>query len=371
MAAFDFITNEEFRASLEADQAELLVSFGAKAWKAVHVLAGSIIEAVLLDYLIASEYQNRPPADLLKMDLHQAITASQVEGVLTGKTAQLSVVVKDYRNLIHPGRSVRLSETVDENSASVAKALVEMIVAEVAKKKSEKYGNTAEQLAAKMVADPSAVGILDHLLEGMKELELERLLLKVIPERYFFLVNQEPVPEDSLDALRQCFRRTFAMAPFNIKKKVNEKLVRVLKKEGEALVLGYVDAFVRAVDLLPAEYQERKIVKDHLLSRLGRGVTEPLLEAMDGIGNFLTNEDLQPFLWALTSEYALGKDESLARKAKDRLWAEQLMMEKCLVEESKKVVDGIIARYQEENYGQDAVDRAREIKALLDAPKPN
>src|SRR5262249_17012038 len=146
MAAFDFITNEEFRASLEADQAELLASMGAKAWKAVHVLAGSIIEAVLLDYLIASEYHSRPPQDLLKMDLHKGIDACLAEGVLTSKTAQLSVVVKDYRNLIHPGRSVRLSEKVDENSAKVAQALVEMIVAEVAKKKSEKYGNTAEQL---------------------------------------------------------------------------------------------------------------------------------------------------------------------------------------------------------------------------------
>jgi hypothetical protein len=142
MAAFDFITSEKFRASLEGDQAELLACLAAKACLA--------------------------------------------EAVITSKTAQLSVVVKDYRNLIHPGRSMRLSETVDENSTRVAQALVEMIVAEVAKKKSEKYGNTAEQLAAKMVVDPSAVGILDHLLGGMKEHEIERLLLKVIPDEPLF-----------------------------------------------------------------------------------------------------------------------------------------------------------------------------------------
>lgn len=133
MAAFDFITNEDFRASLEADQAELLSCVEAKAWKAVHVLAGSIIEAVLLDYLIASKYQNLPPEDLLKMDLHKAIDACQAEGVLTGKTAQLSAVIKDYRNLIHPGRSVRLSEKIDENSAHIAQCLLAMILAEIAK----------------------------------------------------------------------------------------------------------------------------------------------------------------------------------------------------------------------------------------------
>src|SRR5207249_1352150 len=165
--------------------------------------------------------------ELLKFDLHKAIDACLAEGVLTSKTAQLSVVIKDYRNLIHPGRSVRLSERVDENSAKEAQALVEMVVAEVAKRKSERYGNTAEQVAAKMVADPSAVGILDHLLEGMRELELERLLLKVIPDEYFLLLGREPVPESSLAALRRCFRRALAKAPFDIKRKVNEKVVKV------------------------------------------------------------------------------------------------------------------------------------------------
>jgi hypothetical protein len=43
----------------------------------------------------------------------------------------------------------------------------------------------------------------------------------------------------------------------------------------------------------------------------------------------------------------------------------------CRFDESKKIVDGIIARYEEKNYGQEAVARAKEIKAILDAPKPN
>lgn len=369
MAAFDFITNEEFRAALEADQAELLACVAAKSWKAVHVLAGSIIEAVLLDYLVASEYQKSPLEDLLKMDLHKAIDACLAEGVLTSKTAQLSVVVKDYRNLIHPGRSVRLSEKVDENSAKVAQSLVEMIVAEVAKSKSEKYGNTAEQLAAKVVVDPSAVGILDHLLDGMKELEIERLLLKVIPDQHFFLLNEEPVPDDSLEALRHCYRAALRKAGYETKKKVTEKHVKVLKEEGEAKVVAYIDAFVRVSDLITAQYDEREIIKDHLLSRLGRGVTGPLLEALEGIGQFLMNDDLSLFLWPLTSAYALGIDEKLAQKAKDRLSEERLAMESYVVEESKKVVDGIIGQYDEKGYGQKAVDRAREIKAVLDAPR--
>ena len=314
MADFSFITYEDFRLALEADQAELVRCLEGRAWKAVHVLAGSITEAILLDYLIATEYQKRPAEDLLKMNLHEAIAACRAEGVLSERTVQLSVVIKDYRNLIHPGRAVRLQDKVDEQSAKVAHALVEMIVAEVAKRKAEKYGNnTAETLAAKVAADPSAVGILDHLLEGMKQQEVERLLLKVVPERHP-LLNQEHPPEKSLAALRECYRRAFRKAGWETRKKALENLVRILKEENEAVVLAHVDAFCQADDLLQAEYQERKIVKDHLVSRLERGVTEPLLEAVEGIGHFLETQDVVPFIWSLTSAYAPAKTNGWGRR---------------------------------------------------------
>jgi hypothetical protein len=109
-------------------------------------------------------------------------------------------------------------------------------------------------------------------------------------------------------------------AGYETKRKVTQNHARVLKEEGEARVVAYIDAFVRASDLLIAQHDEREIIKDHLLSRLSRGVTEPLLEALEGIGQFLMNDDLPLFLCPLTSAYALGKEESLAQKAKDRLW---------------------------------------------------
>lgn len=372
MAAFDFITNEEFRASLEAYQAELHTCVVAKAWKAVHVLAGSIIEAVLLDYLIASDYQNLPPEELLKFDLNKAIDACQAEGVLTAKTAQLSAVIKDYRNLIHPGRSVRLSERVDENTAQIVQALLAMILTEVAKKKSERWGNTAEQLTNKLLADPSGVGILDHLLQGMKELEIERLLLKVLPEQYFLLLKQEPAPEERLVALRQCFHRTFGKASVETKKKVVERHVKILREDGEVRVLSYADAFVRLNHPHATnQQQEQRVIKDHLLARLGRNVTEPLLEALEGIGRLLTTQDLPLFLWPLLSEFAVGKDEKRRQKVKEGFRDERFRMNTHILAEAKKVIDSFITRFQQENYGQDAVDKAREMRAVLDAPQGN
>jgi len=43
MAIFDYITIDEFRKSLESDYQEMTSCFTAEAWKAVHVLAGSIL----------------------------------------------------------------------------------------------------------------------------------------------------------------------------------------------------------------------------------------------------------------------------------------------------------------------------------------
>src|SRR5947207_15535878 len=122
MATFDFINGEDFRLSLESDYTELNSSMQSKAWKAVHVLAGSIIEAVLIDYLLTSEYQKKPSSAILKLSLADAISVCRQEGVISETTEHLSHVIRSYRNLIHPGRSVRLGEKANENGAKIAQA---------------------------------------------------------------------------------------------------------------------------------------------------------------------------------------------------------------------------------------------------------
>jgi hypothetical protein len=74
MVNFDFITNDDLRASLEADYAELKVARANDAHKAAHVLAGSIIEAVLVDYLITIEYKKKSNKDPLNMSFESILT---------------------------------------------------------------------------------------------------------------------------------------------------------------------------------------------------------------------------------------------------------------------------------------------------------
>src|SRR5207302_1122828 len=121
---FDFLTNQDFKANLKSDFAELHAAVKGRLWKAAHVLAGSIVEAILLDYLIAVKHERHPEEELLKWDFRKAIPAGRKEGILSERTEQMTIVVKDYRNLIHPGRILRLGEEVDAEGATVALSLV-------------------------------------------------------------------------------------------------------------------------------------------------------------------------------------------------------------------------------------------------------
>ena len=204
------------------------------------------------------------------MDLGQAIVECRKKGILTEKTEQLSAVIKSYRNLIHPGRKIRLSEEVDENSAKVAKALVDIVIKEVSATRKANYGYTAEQIVSKLERDSSAISILEPILKETNHLELERLLLVLIPKRYNELKNEEDVPFDVFNSLEHCFRVTLSIVNDEIKRKVMKKFVLILKEEDEAIVFSYEKAFLKGQDLKFLSVTDIAIVKKHLTSRLSK-----------------------------------------------------------------------------------------------------
>lgn len=186
MTTFDFITAREFRRSLEADYSEMRRCVDHEAWKSVHVLAGSIVEALLIDYLISSPKAERTPKDPLTCDLGQAVTLCRSEGILSQRSADLCSVVRSYRNLIHPGRVVRLGERApDATTGAIAVALVDIIVREIAEARRAASGLTAEQILSKVRRDGDALTILQHLLADASAQERERLVVDVLPEGYF------------------------------------------------------------------------------------------------------------------------------------------------------------------------------------------
>jgi hypothetical protein len=58
--SFDFVGDEALRAALAQDAHELEVASANGAHKSTVVLAGSIIETILLDHLVSTDHQARP-----------------------------------------------------------------------------------------------------------------------------------------------------------------------------------------------------------------------------------------------------------------------------------------------------------------------
>lgn len=266
--AFDFITDPELRQALKDDYRELTIAIEHELWKAAHVLSGSIIEAVLVDYLLDV---GKTQPDPRQMTLDALVDAAHAEGVLSEKAASLSVVVRHYRNLIHPGRILRLQDHVDREGASVAASLVRMIVREVAEKRTLIYGLTADQLLTKFEDDPLAPSIASHLLADVKEQELERLLCEAIPKRFVQDMTTRMLDDDDfaiLDRLKALYREALQTAPEEVQTRTVMNFITVLREGAGYEVETLEEDLFQAKDLEYVDEEHRGIVIAHLLSRV-------------------------------------------------------------------------------------------------------
>jgi hypothetical protein len=301
METFDFIAHDEFRASLEADFQELRKCNEGSAWKAVLVLAGSVIETILVDSLIELGYKKREP---LKMELADLVEACRSEGLISQRTSDLCSAVRSYRNLIHPGRSVRLKEVADENAAHIATALIPMIAREVAAKRESTHGLTAIQILSKVEHDPSALAILRHLLAELSDRERERLLLKGIPQRAAELQSQWDAQDlddgdyktyAALDRLRRCYRQALNGTNEELRRKAAAEYVNVIKGGTHAQVAVY-DLLFRCSDMPYLEKRHVGMVKEHVLDMMKTDLSSETLELVAGLERYLETPDVPKWL---------------------------------------------------------------------------
>ncbi|MDE0218038.1 MAG: hypothetical protein OXJ90_02110 [Spirochaetaceae bacterium] len=312
MTDFDFITDEEFRRVLAADKAEMHRCVDSKSWKAVHVLAGSIVEAVLLDYLVAEGHVKKDEA--LTLDLGSAVRMAHKKEIISKRASDLSGAIRDYRNLVHPGKSIRVGEMPDENSAQVVVAILEMILGEIGNRKRVNYGYTAEQMVAKIARDPSVRGILGRLLKDVNEREVERLMLTVIPATYALDLEGEKEPYEQTEPhfrpmLTALYRTSYGASSCGLQAKVVQEFVRVIKEESEETVRTYCQEFFSMEGLKHIGYDDGQLVKEHYLDQLkSRRASEAWVRSLSGIGRFLSEEELKDCIHALIRIAAEGGD---------------------------------------------------------------
>lgn len=129
-----FISDADLRDSIRMDISSAEQSFRNGAWKASTVLAGSAIEALLLwrlkqeDPTILKKNASINANKLDQMDLHHIIEASKTMNIIKPNTVTLTLLTKGFRNLIHPGRSIRLGEECNRGTAYTALAALEHVV---------------------------------------------------------------------------------------------------------------------------------------------------------------------------------------------------------------------------------------------------
>jgi hypothetical protein len=145
--ALSFIGDEGLRQSIRLDISGANRDLTQGEWKGATVLAGSAIEALLLWALQAHETQKQgtgavaiaalvgnktltrqPHANPERWDLHEYVEVAAHLGIIKPDTATLVRLAKGFRNLIHPGRALRLGEKCDRATALGALAAVEAVV---------------------------------------------------------------------------------------------------------------------------------------------------------------------------------------------------------------------------------------------------
>jgi hypothetical protein len=141
--ALDFIQDDDLRESLAADIRSIEEGLDRGAWKAVTILAGAVTEALLLDTLLCrkddairegSGLPKPAPKNLADWSLHHLTEVAAALAVVETETASQCRIAKNFRNLIHPGRTLRLEQTCDRGTALATFAAVELVIRDLRRK---------------------------------------------------------------------------------------------------------------------------------------------------------------------------------------------------------------------------------------------
>lgn len=143
---FDFVGDQPLRGVLAADFAEAQRAFGVVAFKATALLAGGLVEGMLLDALqnpkiVAHGPYQKAVAKLPvlgtginwdRVSLNQLISAAVDVGLLDATTARLAEGARDFRDTVHPKAELRQGIRAQREEAELLLALVKIVYRQLA-----------------------------------------------------------------------------------------------------------------------------------------------------------------------------------------------------------------------------------------------
>jgi hypothetical protein len=130
---FGFVSDSSTRSILERDYRELQHAYVAKCWKSAIILAGGLLEAMLLDKLKANQNatlaspKSPKNTDIDRWSLQNLITVATDLSFISSGADKLSHSVREYRNLVHPANEVRNNLKVQQEEARIALEVVRLV----------------------------------------------------------------------------------------------------------------------------------------------------------------------------------------------------------------------------------------------------
>jgi hypothetical protein len=149
IAGLTFITDADLRESIRADIAFADNAFSGTEWKAATVLAGAVVEALLLwainerpsavvqASLSKLQAANKIPKNISKdpdtwtLDVYRQVAADL--GIVKGSAVTQIELTQGFRNLIHPGKARRTSQQCSRSTAHNALGAMERLIEDFSK----------------------------------------------------------------------------------------------------------------------------------------------------------------------------------------------------------------------------------------------
>lgn len=346
MTNFRFISDEQIRIAVERDKKELDICIEHQVCKSALVLAGSIIEAILVDYFLAFPKPDTTSAQILKSDLATLIDWAEQDNLVSKRTKEISTVIRGYRNLIHPGKEYRLKEKVDIHSAIVAANLVEIVTQEIAENYAKRLGYTAQQAINKVRIDPSCVSLFPHIISKMAKVEREKLF-KSIPELCVYDYDITETIVESFIKLHQALKSNISQdVLISETQRVYDSIHNSTKRDALFLLRFFND------DLNMLETDKKESVISYLFSMLETGDSDDLELLYDWLIFMPVGKQFnEQYLEKLTSIVFRRLQNSSTDGNKEFL---QVFCEQILSEVSFKYSDALIKKLRETRYFRDA-----------------
>lgn len=123
------ISDPEMRGIIQRDLMECAISVVAKQDKLATIMCGSIVEALLMQRIIERGFlkydisaisgsKKASSYPVSEMGLNELLHVADKEKILNKNSYHLGHYIRDYRNIVHPAKEIRMKETVSHENVT-------------------------------------------------------------------------------------------------------------------------------------------------------------------------------------------------------------------------------------------------------------